>query len=172
MGPRSAETTERFDPDRHDSSSFRCGHETLDAWLTRYAGQGERRDVARTFVSAMARGTITGCYTLVAGQVDHAEATSATRKGLSRHFPIPVAILARLAVDRQHQGQGLGAALLAGALGRVRRAANEVAVRAVVVHAIDDQAESFYEHYGSRGLAASPRTLMATLAEIHAAEIE
>ncbi len=164
--------TERFDPNRHDASGFRCGHETLDAWLTRYAGQSERRDAARTFVAATDRGTVTGYYTLVAGQLDHPEATPTTRKGLSRHFPVPVAILARLAVDRQHQGQRLGAALLSDALARVLRAADEVAVRAVVVHAIDDQAVSFYEHYGFRALAPSPRTLMVTLAEIRTAEID
>lgn len=158
-------------PDRHDAAGFRCGNEALDAWLTRYAGQIQRRDAARTFVTTEGR-TVSGYYTLVAGQLDHREATATTRKGLSRHFPIPVAILARLAVNQRHQGQGVGAALLADGLARVRRAADEVAVRAVVVHAIDDEAATFYERYGFRALAAAPRTLMVTLAEIRAAELD
>ena len=113
-----------------------------------------------------------GYYTLVAGQLDHRDATAATRQGLSRHFPIPIAILARLAVDNAYQGRGFGAALLADALVRVQRAADEVAVRALVVRAIDDSAAGFYERYGFRALAAAPRTLMVTLAEIRAAELE
>lgn len=164
--------TERYDPGRHDVAGFSCGYEALDGWLTRYAGQSERRDAARTFVTVTDRGTVSGYYTLVAGQLDHREATPTTRKGLSRHFPIPVAILARLAVDQRHQGQGLGAALLADALARVRVAGDEVAVRAVVVHAIDDEAAAFYERFGFRALTASPRTLMVTLAELRAAELE
>lgn len=164
--------TERYDSERHDITAFSCGSEALDRWLVRYAGQSERRDAARTFVTATDRGTVSGYFTLVAGQLDHREATPAAQKGFSRHFPIPVAILARLAVDQRHQGQGLGGALLADALARVRVAGDEVAVRAVVVHAIDDQAASFYERFGFRALTASPRTLMVTLAEIRAAELE
>ena len=163
---------ERYDPGRHDAAEFTCGHEALDRWLTRYAGQSDRRDAARTFVATTADGrTVSGYYTLLAGQLDHDEATPATRRGLSRHFPIPVAILARLAVDRRHQGRGLGAALLADALARVRCASAEVAVRAVVVDAIDDRATAFYERYGFRALTRTPGTLMVTLAEIHAAEV-
>jgi GNAT superfamily N-acetyltransferase len=80
-----------------------------------------------------------------------------------------VAILARLAVDGRHQGEGLGARLLDDALERVCRAAQEVAVRAALVHAIDDDAAGFYERFGFRGLAATPRTLMVTLAELREA---
>jgi hypothetical protein len=76
------------------------GNEPLDRWLVRYAGQNERRDAARTFVASR-EGLVYGYYTLVAGQLEYAEATPETRKGLSRHFPIPVAILARLAVLRR-----------------------------------------------------------------------
>lgn len=171
MSPRSG-ATERYDPDRHDAAEFSCGHDTLDRWLSRYAGQGERRDATRSFVTTADGRTVIGYYTVVAGQLEHREATATTRRGLSRHFPIPVAVLARLAVDRRHQGQGLGAALLADALARVRRASNEIAVRAVVVHAIDDRATAFYARYGFHSLAASPRTLMVTLREIAAAALE
>lgn len=164
-----AALTERYDPAGHAVADFACGEQSLDRWLHRYAGQSERRDATRTFVAADEHGVVRGYYTLVAGQLEHAEATGAVRKGLSRHFPIPVAILARLAVDERSQGQGLGARLLGDALERVCRAAREVAVRAVVVHAIDDAGAGFYERFGFRGLSAAPRTLMVTLAELREA---
>jgi len=161
--------TERFDPAAHAVADFACGEESLDRWLHRYAGQGERRDATRTFVATDEQGTVCGYYTLVAGQLEHVEATEAVRKGLSRHFPIPVAILARLAVDEGSQGQGLGASLLNDALERVCRAAQEVAVRAVVVHAINRAAVDLYERFGFRGLSEAPRSLMVTLAELNEA---
>jgi GNAT superfamily N-acetyltransferase len=161
--------TERYDPARHEVARFTCGKEALDRWLHRYAGQNERRDATRTFVAAGEGGAVRGYYTLLAGQVEHEAATAAVRKGLSRHLPIPVAILARLAVDARSQGQGLGARLLDDALERVSRAAQEVAVRAMIVHAIDDPATAFYGRFGFRSLSAAPRTLMVTLAELREA---
>jgi GNAT superfamily N-acetyltransferase len=161
-------STERYDPSRHDTSGFQSGNEALDRWLVRYAGQSERRDAARTFVLADA-GVVIGYYALLAGELDHADATEETRKGISRHYPIPVAILARLAVDRRHQNRGLGATLLRDALRRGTLASEQLAVRAIVVHAIDEGAARFYEHFGFRALSTSPRTLMVTLAELRAA---
>jgi predicted N-acetyltransferase YhbS len=161
--------TERFDSSRHDPSEFACGNAALDRWLVRYAGQSERRDVARTFVATGDGRRVIGYYTLVAGELQHPGATERVRKGLSRHFPVPVVILARLAVNRQHQGQGLGAALLNDALSRIGVAAEQVAVRAVVVHAVDETAAAFYGRFGFRALAATPRTLMITFADLRAA---
>jgi predicted N-acetyltransferase YhbS len=160
---------ERYDPRRHDVAGFSCGNDTLDRWLVRNAGQSERRDAARTFVAASTAADVLGYYTLVAGQIEQKEATPPVSKGLSRHFPVPVVILARLAVDRSSQGQGLGPRLLADGLDRVCRAAADVAVRAVLVHAVDDRAAAFYERFGFRGNTATPRTLMVTLAELRAA---
>jgi GNAT superfamily N-acetyltransferase len=162
--------TERFDAARHDVTGFSCGNELLDRWLVRYAGQNQRRDAARTFVAATDNQQhVYGYYTLLAGQLDHHEATLETSKGLSQHFPIPVAILARLAVDARQQGQGIGAALLNDALVRVVRASEQVAVRAVVVHAVDENASAFYERFGFRALSEAPRTLMANLSALRAA---
>jgi GNAT superfamily N-acetyltransferase len=161
--------TERFDANRHDVTGFSCGNELQDRWLVRFAGQNQRRDAARTFVAATAGQRIYGYYTLLAGQLDHHEATAETSKGLSRHFPIPAAILARLAVDAGHQGQGIGAALLNDALMRVVRASEEVAIRAGVVHAVDETAASFYERFGFRALSSTPQTLMVSLATLRAA---
>ena len=116
-------------------------------------------------------GAVVGYYTLVAGEVTHESATDDVRRGLSRHFPIPVAILARLAVGHDHQGRGVGASLLLDALRRVERASREVAVRAVAVHAIDGAAAAFYSHHGFRPRAGDQRTLMVTLDEIRAADL-
>jgi predicted N-acetyltransferase YhbS len=112
---------------------------------------------------------VNGYYTLLAGQLDHHEATPETGKGLSQHFPIPVAILARLAVDSDKQRQGIGAALLNDALMRVVQASEQVAVRAVVVHAVDGSAAAFYERFGFQSLGYTPRTLMATLPALRTA---
>lgn len=160
--------TERFDPRRHDASGFGSPNETLDRWLGRYAGQSERRDAARAFV-ALDGDTVIAYYTLVAGEISHEAATDEVRRGMSRHYPIPVVALARLAVDRRRQGQGVGARMLYDALRRVATAADQVAVRAAVVHAIDDGAAAFYERFGFRALGGAPRTLMVTLAELRAA---
>ncbi|HEX5592875.1 MAG TPA: GNAT family N-acetyltransferase [Solirubrobacterales bacterium] len=161
--------TQPFDSGRHDVAGFGCGQEALDRWLKRSAGQAERRDSTRTFVVAEDDGAVVGYYTLVAGEVEHGEASVSVRKGLPRHFPIPVAILARFAVDARRQREGLGAKLLHDALERICRAAQEVAVRAVVVHAIDEGATAFYERFGFRPLGTAPRTLMVTLADLRRA---
>jgi predicted N-acetyltransferase YhbS len=161
--------TEPYDAARHDVTGFTCGNELLDRWLVRYAGQNQRRDAARTFVAATDDQQVYGYYALLAGQLDHREATAQTSKGLSRYFPIPVAILARLAVDASRQDQGIGAALLNDAFVRVVRASEQVAVRAVVVHTADEDASSFYERFGFRALSDAPRTLMTTLSALRAA---
>ncbi len=161
--------TQRFDPVRHDAAAFDCGNEPLNRWLTRYAGQSDRRDAARTFVIADAHDAVRGYYTLVAGQLYHERATAAVRKGQSPRFPIPIALLARLAVDGASQGQGVGAKLLRDALSRVQVASAQVALSAVVVHAIDDPAAAFYQRFGFRALAPTPRMLMVTLSELRAA---
>jgi GNAT superfamily N-acetyltransferase len=154
---------ERYDVARHDVAPFSCGNELLDRWLVRYAGQNQRRDAARTYVVAAGSQRVYGYYTLVAGQLDHHEATRETSRGLSQRFPIPVVILARLAVDLSEQGHGIGAALLNDALTRVVRASEQVAVRAVVVHAVDASASGFYERFGFQGLSVRPQTLMTTV---------
>jgi predicted N-acetyltransferase YhbS len=164
--------TERYDPARHNVTGFSCGNELLDRWLVRYAGQNQRRDAARTFVVATSDQRVYGYYTLIAGQLDRHEATPEASQGLSHHFPIPVAILARLAVDVGEQGRGIGAAILNDALVRVVRASDEVAVRAVVVHAVDERAAAFYGRFGFRALSARPQTLMTTVHTLRVAGYE
>lgn len=151
----------------HQVDRFDCGREQLDRWLRSYAGQGQRRDTARTFVVCLAGETsVVGYYTLVASQVDHGEATSDVRRGASKHFPIPVCLIARLAVDRSEQGAGLGRSLLLDALRRADRASRSVAMRAIVVDALDEDAAAFYARFGFRPAGAEPLALMVPLESV------
>lgn len=149
---------------RHEVDRFECGREQLDRWLRAYAGQGQRRDTARTFVVCR-RGTarVAGFYTLVASQVEQAEATSEVRGGTSKHFPIPVCLIARLAIDRSEQGAGLGRSLLLDALRRTDLASRSIAMRAVLVHALDEKAAGFYARFGFEPASTEPLTLMVPL---------
>jgi GNAT superfamily N-acetyltransferase len=155
--------TAAFDRRTHGVDAFACGEESLDRWLRAYAGQTQRRDAARTFVTADPDGNVVGYYTLVAAQVEHEQATADVRRGLSRHFPIPVALIARLAVATSHQGTGLGRSLLLDALQRILKASDELAVRAITVEALDDRAASFYRHFGFEPTELAPNTLMVPL---------
>ncbi len=109
---------------------------------------------------------VIGYYTLVASQVEQSEATSEVQRGVSKHFPIPVCLIARLAVDRSEQSIGLGRSLLLDALQRTERASRSVAMRAVLVHAIDEEAAAFYTRFGFRPASAEPLTLMVPLEAI------
>jgi GNAT superfamily N-acetyltransferase len=155
--------TKAFDRTRHHVEAFSCGRDTLDRWLRAYASQNQHRDAARTFVTTELDGKVAGYYTLVAAQVEHERATAGVRRGLSRHFPIPVALLARLAVATPHQGTGLGRGLLLDALRRVLRASDELAIRAVTVQALDERASSFYRAFGFEPSDLAPDTLMVPL---------
>ena len=133
--------------DNHDVSRFDCGgHESLNDWLKRFALTNQRNESARTYVVHRS-GMVVGCYSISAGSVSVEEAPTRISKGLARH-PIPVILLARLAVDKNEKGAGLGRALLKDALVRIAQAADIVGARAVLVHAIDEQASKFYLHFG------------------------
>jgi GNAT superfamily N-acetyltransferase len=158
--------TEPLDHRRHQTESFASGQETLDLWLRAYAAQGERRGATRTFVVADPTARVHGYYALVAPEVKHEAATRKVRSGMSRHFPIPVVLIARLAVDREYQGRGLGRSLLLDALQRIDRASVEIGLRAVLVHAIDDRAAEFYRRYGFESSGLDPNTLMVTMGDV------
>ena len=130
----------------HDLSGFDCGtHPSLNDWLRRFALTNQKNESARTYV-VHRNGSVVGYYSISAGSVTVGESSARMAKGLARH-PIPVILLARLAVDKREAGKGLGKALLRDALSRIARAADIVGARAVLVHAIDDQARKFYEHF-------------------------
>ena len=130
----------------HEVSRFDCGaHESLNDWLKRFALTNQRNESARTYV-VHRNGSVVGYYSISAGSVSIEEAPTRIAKGLARHS-IPVILLARLAVDKDEKGAGLGKALLKDALARIAQAADIVGARAVLVHAIDEQARRFYEHF-------------------------
>ena len=130
----------------HDTSSFDCGTAPLNQFLQRYALVNQANGSARTFVSLSA-GQISGYYSLAAASAEHAVVPLRISKGLARH-PIPMLLLARLAVDLKAQGQGLGRSLLQSALGKYLQASEVIGSRALMVHAIDEAAIGFYQSYG------------------------
>ena len=130
----------------HHRNSFNCGVPALNDYLKRYALQNQKKHTAKTYVAT--RGNrIVGYYSLAYGSVSLEEAPQGVKSGLPRH-PIPVILLARLAVDSTEQGHGLGAALLKDALLRTIQAAEIAGLRAMLVHAKDDSAKGFYERFG------------------------
>jgi predicted N-acetyltransferase YhbS len=146
----------------HELEEFNCGTPPLDEWLKRRARQNEASGASRTYVIAEGR-RVVGYYGLAAGSVLHEVATSRVRRNMPD--PVPVALLGRLAVDRQWQGRGLGAALLRDAVLRVVGAAGTIGVRALLVHAISADAKAFYERWGFRSSTTDPMTLMITIEE-------
>jgi GNAT superfamily N-acetyltransferase len=146
----------------HDRASFSCGEPALDNYLQRQASQGVRR-VAKVFVAVGATpGRVAGYYTLSAAEFDKAELPAAAAKRLP-HYPVPAAVLGRLAVDRSHQGRGLGETLLMDAIRRTLRASEAVAVLAIIVDAKHQQAKAFYERYGFRSFATAARRIFLPL---------
>jgi GNAT superfamily N-acetyltransferase len=124
--------------------SFDCGQVDLNTWLSTYAYPNQRSGMATVFVATPQEGDqVVGYYALATGGVEHSDAPARVVKGIPRH-PVPVILLTRLAVDTSMQGRGLGAALLRDALIRVSAAADEIGVRALLIHAKDDGARSFY----------------------------
>ena len=132
----------------HDTLSFDCGKAPLNQFLQRYALVNQATGSARTFVS-FSRGQISGYYSLAAASAEHAAVPPRISKGLARH-PVPMLLLARLAVDLRAQGNGLGLgrSLLQSALGKYLQASEVIGCRALIVHAIDEVAIGFYQSYG------------------------
>lgn len=142
----------------HDSSAFDCGEPVLNDWLKRRALSNQASGASRTFVATNEIQTVLAYYALSAGAVDHVIASSAIRRNMPD--PIPVMILSRLAVDRSCQGTGLGADLLRDAIVRTARLAQEIGIRALLVHALDEKARAFYVHHGFGESAIDPLILM------------
>jgi GNAT superfamily N-acetyltransferase len=130
----------------HDLSAFDCGAPALNDYLRKHAWQNHQNRSARTYVTARDN-RVAGYYTLAAGSVHREDTPPRIAKGLG-NYPVPIILLARLAVDRSEQGKGLGAALLKDALLRAAQASDIVGCRAVLVHAKDQQAQAFYRKYG------------------------
>ena len=138
----------------HILDQFDCGKDELNDFLKRRAWTNQQANSAQTYVLAKEL-VVFGYYSLSAAAVTHEEATERVKKGLARHL-IPVILLARLAVDRRLQGRGVGPALLKDALLRAAGAADTIGARAVLVHAKDEAAKGFYEHFDFEPSASDP----------------
>ncbi|XTI73152.1 GNAT family N-acetyltransferase [Acidithiobacillus sp. AC3] len=143
--------------DEADTSGFACGEAALDEYLRHYARQDIKRGVARVFVASSleASRVLAGFYTLSAAGVAANTLPEDWRKKLPR-YPVPVALIGRLAVSRQYQRQGLGSILLVDACKRVVAASQTLAVAAIVVDAKSAQAAAFYQHFGFVELPGQP----------------
>jgi GNAT superfamily N-acetyltransferase len=150
----------------HDPTSFDCGNDALNRFIKLHALPGQRAGISQTYVAAQGQ-DIAGYHTLVVGHVAYDDAPERLAKGLPRH-PVPVIILARLAVDQNWQGKGLGAALVVDAMRRILQAAEIAGVRAMVVHAKDEAVQQFYEHLGFVPFPGKPLTLYRLLKDIRA----
>ena len=148
----------------HHIDGFECGEASLDDWLKRRALANQSSGASRTFVVADPDRRVYGYYVMAAGAVSHQMATSDVRRNMPG--PIPVMVLARLAVDRRAQGIELGAALLQDAVNRTVTVAQNAGVRALLVHALHDRAKQFYEHYGFQASPQHPMTLMLRLSTV------
>src|SRR5574343_698840 len=148
----------------HQIDTFACGESVLDEWLKRRALINQASGASRTFVVTDEAQQVMGYYALAAGAVAHQEATRWIRQNMPD--PVPVMVLARPAIDVKAQGMKLGAALLQDALQRCVQVSQNTGVRAMLVHALNDQARQFYEHYGFSASPAHPMTLMLRLAQV------
>lgn len=151
----------------HILDEFACGEASLDEWLKRRALANQLSGASRTFVVADQNGRVHGYYAMAAGAVSHQMATSGVRRNMPD--PVPVMVLARLAIDHRVQGLKLGAALLQDAVNRAVTVSQNAGVRALLVHALHDRAKTFYEYYGFQ---ASPLHSMTLMLRLHAVKGE
>lgn len=147
---------------KHDVSSFKSGEPTLDDWLKRRALANEESGASRTYVVCSGN-RVVGYYALANGAIAHDEVTGRVRRNMPE--PIPVMVIGRLAIDEAYQGQGVGSALLRDAILRILQAAEIAGIRAILVHAISEDAKKFYERSGFYTSPVNPMTLMITLAD-------
>lgn len=145
----------------HRVEGFACGEPLLDEWLRRRALANQMTGASRSFVVTDETGQVVAYYAIAAGAVSHQTASGRIRRNMPD--PIPVMVLARLAIDQRFQGQRLGAAMLQDAVHRSLAVAQHAGLRALLVHAMNERARRFYAHYGFAPSPANPMTLMLIL---------
>jgi len=149
----------------HELEQFDCGIASLDDWLRRHAHSNEREGASRTYV-VCSGSQVVAYYCLAAGSAFRVDVPGKVRRNMPD--PIPVFVIGRLAVDRRWQGQRLASALLRDALLRTLNAAEVAGVRAILVHAISDEAKQFYKKYGFLESPTNPMTVVINLKDIKA----
>ncbi len=140
----SSRSIEKLGP-HHPIEAFDCGQPDLDNWLLKHALQNQGANATQTYVGVV-DGVVVGYYSLAVGQVEYAEAPERLKKGLARR-PVPIMLLARLAVHKDWQRKGVGRGLLKDAVLRTIQAADIAGIRALAVHAKDDGARRYYEQF-------------------------
>ena len=148
----------------HPIDAFDCGEEALNNWLRKHALQNQGAGAAQTYVG-LAGEVVIDYYSLAVGQIEYIDAPERLRKGLARH-PVPIMLLARLAVDKNWQKKGVGRALLRDAVLRTVQAAEIAGIRALAVHAKDDAARRYYEQFDFEASPADPLHLLVLLKDI------
>lgn len=146
------------------TEGFDCGQASLSQFLQRYALVNQKANSAQTYVCCLGV-EVVGFYSLAVGSVNPKDAPTRVMKGLARH-PVPVMILAQLAVDRDHQGRGLGKALLKDALLRTAQAADIAGIRCLLVHAKDEAARQWYESWEFEPSPTDPYHLFLMLKDL------
>jgi GNAT superfamily N-acetyltransferase len=147
-----------------ETDSFECGQDDLNRFLKRFALANQAANAAQTYVTCRAN-RVVGYYSLAVGSVRREDSPTRAIKGMARH-PVPVMILARLAVDRSSQGSGIGKALLKDALLRTAQAADIAGIRALVVHAKDHDARRWYEQFDFEPSPTDPLHLFLLLKDL------
>ena len=148
----------------HPIDAFTCGSPDLDRFLIRHALTSQQANASQTYVG-LHDSEIVGFHTLVVGEVVYADAPERLTKGLARH-PVPIMLLARLAVSTAWQGRGIGAGLLKDAMRRTLQAADIAGIRAFAVHAKDDAVRRFYAHFGFGAAPTDPLHLYVLIKDI------
>lgn len=150
----------------HAVEAFDCGSAPLNQFLQSFALINQYAGSSATYL-AMVGTAVAGYHSLTVGAASYDDAPERLSKGMPRH-PIPVMVIARLAVARRFQGRGLGAGLLADAMRRTLAASEIAGMRGVIVHAKDDRAAAFYERFGFTAFPEKPLTLYRLLKDIRA----
>jgi GNAT superfamily N-acetyltransferase len=148
----------------HDFLEFDCGKQALNNFLVRHALANQANDSARTFVG-LHDNRVIGYYSLAVSSVLHDEAPERMAKGLARH-PVPILLMARFAVDKEYQGQGVGKGLFKDALKRCLSVAADAGVRAFMVHPKDDDAKRLYARFGMTACPENPMHLYFLMKDI------
>ncbi len=148
----------------HPVDAFDCGQADLNNWLWRHALQNQAANAAQTYVG-LVNGVVVGYYSLAVGHVEYADAPERLQKGLARH-PVPFMLLARLAVHKDWQKKGVGRGLLKDAVLRTLQAADIAGIRALAVHAKDDNARRYYEQFDFLASPTDPFHLFVLLKDI------
>jgi GNAT superfamily N-acetyltransferase len=148
----------------HVLDAFDCGQPDLNAWLIKYALHNQSASSAQRYVG-LVNESVVGYYSLAVGQVEYSGASERLHKGLARH-PVPIVLLARLAVHKEWQGKGVGRALLRDAILRTLQASEIAGIRVLVVHAKDDAAKRYYEQFDFVSSPTDPLHLFVLLKDL------